>query len=114
MSIGVPLKEIKHSTLSDLSFYDEAYIQKREMIDEMMWMNGMYTMEAIKIVVSGMFAKQGQTPEKYMERPMLMEYRERNRVLTEEEKQEQIQMLFSNLTIMQGNFERTHGEKRNA
>lgn len=94
--------------------YDDAYMKKREMIDEMMWLNGMYTMEAIRIVVSGMFAKQGQAAEKYRDKPILTEYRESHRVLTEEEKQEQIQMLFSNLTIMQGNFERAHGDKQNA
>lgn len=106
----MPLKEIKHSTLSDLSLYDDAYMQKREMIDEMMWTNGMYTMQAIRVIVSGIFAKQGQIPEEYMEKPMLLQYRENNRELTEEEKQEQIQALFSNLSIMQGNFERTHGD----
>lgn len=110
MTIGVPLKEIKHSTLSDLSLYDDAYKQKREMIDEIMWMNGMYTLEAIRVVVSGIFAKQGQAAQQYRDKPIMTEYRENNRVLTEEEKQEQIQALFSNLEIMQGNFERTHGE----
>ena len=108
------LNEIKHSTLSELFFYDDAYVKKREMLDEIMWMNGMYTMDALRVVLSNAFASKGSTPAEYMKNSLLSEMREKNRVLTEEEKQEQIQILFGNLEMMQANFERTHGDKRNA
>lgn len=97
-----------------MSLYDDAYERKREIVDEMMWINGMYTIKALRVVVSEIFAKNGQSTEKYADVPILTEAREKNRVLTEEEKQEQIQILFSNLSVMQGNFERTHGDKQNA
>lgn len=89
-------------------------MQKREIIDEIMWMNGRYTMEAFEVVLANAFKKEGSPPEKYREMPLMKEYREQNRVLTEEEKQEQINILFGNLENMQKKFEAAHGDKQNA
>lgn len=93
-----------------MSYYDEAYMKKREIIDEILWMNGRYTMEAFGVILANAFKKEGSPPEKYREMPIMTEYREQHHELTEEEKQAQIQLLFGNLEIMKNNFERTHGE----
>lgn len=84
------------------------------MQDELLWLNGMYTLDAFRVVLFNAFAAKGSKPQEYRNQPITAEIKEKNRVLTEEEKQEQIQMLFSNLTMMQNNFERAHGDKQNA
>ena len=101
-------------TLVDLSYYDDAFKQKREMQDEAMWLNGFYTLEALSVVLGNFFAGKNANPREYRDKPILTEMREKNRVLTEEEKQEQIKILFGNLDIMQKSFESAHGDKQNA
>lgn len=101
-------------TLVDLSYYDDAFKQKREMQDEAMWLNGFYTLEALNVVLGNFFADKNAQKLKYRDTPILTEMREKNRVLTEEEKQEQIQILFGNLENMQKKFESVHGDKQNA
>ena len=104
------LKEIRHYTLSDLSFYDDAHEIKDEMRDMWCWFMGRYTLEAVQTVVAGALTPKGQKPPEYLKNPILKEAKEKNRVLTEEEKQQQIDYLFNTLAIMQHNFEISHGE----
>ena len=73
---------------------------------------GAYVKEAFQVVMANAFAKKGAQPVTYRESPFLKEFHEQNRVLTEEEKQEQISILFGNLEIMKNNFEASHGEKK--
>ena len=81
------------------------------MKDMWCWLNGLYNYEAFAVVLSNAFKDKGQPPAKYREKPIYEEYKEKNHVLTEEEKQDQIALLFGNLELMKNNFERTHGEK---
>lgn len=83
---------------------------KEEMRDTWTWLQGMYNHEAFAVVISNAFADKGAKPAKYREQPIMVEAKNKNRVLTEEEKQNQIDMLFGQLEVMQHNFERTHGE----
>ena len=94
--------------------YDDAYRIKRELQDEEMWVNGMYTMEAFRVVLTNAFSQKGAKPVEYRDKSLLQELKDKNRVLTEEEKQEQINLLFSSLAVMQTNFEKAHGDKHNA
>jgi len=110
LAIGVSLKEIYHSTLVELSLYDKAYELKEEINDTHSWLIGMYMYEAMTVVVSNAFASKGAKPKTYREKPILAEYKDKNRELTEEEKQEQIKTLFDNLSLMQKNFERNNGD----
>ncbi len=110
LAIGLTLGEIRHSTLSDLHYYDEAYMLRREMQDELLWLNGIYTLEAFRVVLSNAFQSKNTLPEKYRDKPIMTEIREKNRVLTEEEKEEQIKLLFGNLEMMQKNFEKNKKE----
>ena len=97
--------------MSDLNLYDDAYKIKEEINDTNNWLLGMYVHEAVAVVISNAFAGKGEAPKKYRDKPILAEYKENNRELTEEEKQSQIDALFGNLQLMQHNFELTHGEK---
>ena len=95
-----------HSTLSDLSLYDAAYELKRDMYDELFWINGMYTLEALNVVISNVLSAKGASPKSYRDKPILMEVREKTKELSQEEKQEQIDILFGNLSLMQKKFEK--------
>ena len=72
----------------------------------------MYIQEAFSVVLSNAFASKGAKPVSYRDKPILAEYKESNRELTEEEKQAQIELLFSNLSLMQKNFESNNGEQK--
>ena len=61
---------------------------KRELRDEEMWVNGMYTMEAFRVVLTNAFSQKGAKPVEYRDKSLLQEIKDKNRVLTEEEKQE--------------------------
>lgn len=111
MALGLTLDEIYHHTLSDLSMYDDASVIKDEVKDMWCWFMGKYVYEALGAALGAAFATKGQEPPKYLENPILKMSKDANRELTEEEKQQQISVLFSNLEIMKTNFELTHGEK---
>ena len=75
---------------------------------------GVYTYEAVSVAVSNMFLKKGKKPNKYRDKPILQEYDEKikeEQPLTEDEKIRQTEMLFTNLKIMQANFENNKKEK---
>lgn len=84
------------------------------MQDELLWLNGMYTLDALRVVISNAFPSKGSKTQEYRDRPITTEIKEKNRVLTEEEKLQQVKMLWNTFSVMQGNFERTHGDKQNA
>ncbi len=93
-----------------MHLYDKAYRLKLEIQDELLWINGMYTMEALRVVLSNAFQSKNNNPEQYRDKPIMTEIREKNRILTNEEKEEQIQILFGNLERMQKSFENAKKE----
>ena len=106
MAIGLSLDEIKHHTLSDLSFYDDAEVLKDKKRDMWNWYLGAYVQEAMGVVLSNAFPKKGSKPVKYREKPFLQ-----SAEMTQEERERKIKMLFAQLDVRKANFERTHGEK---
>ena len=76
--MGLSLKDIRHSTLSDLRFYDEGYKRKRKMIDEIAYFDGYYTYEAVAVAIGNAFRGKGQKPHKYRDKPILFEDSEAN------------------------------------
>lgn len=108
MAIGVPLKEIYHTTLCELSAYNEAQRLKDEVKDMWCWYMGAYVHEAMSVTLANAFSSKGSTPIKYRDKPFLKDVQTE---LTEEDIKAQRQAILSSLTVMQHNFERTHGEK---
>lgn len=70
-----------HSTLVDLRVYDDAQKLKIQMQDEMAYLSGIYTYEAISTALSNAFRKKGSKAIEYRKQPILAEQRE----LTQEE-----------------------------
>ena len=92
------MKEIKHSTLKDLRFYDDGYQKKRRMIDEVSFFDGYYTYEAVAIALSNAFRSKGQKPIEYRKKPILAEE-------TEDNIQKQREAFVAALETMKTNFE---------
>lgn len=92
------MKEIRHYTLLELRFYDEGYKNKRKMIDEISYFDGLYTYEAVEIAVCNAFRGKGQKPVEYRKKPILAE--ESNDNL-----QKQREAFVAALEIMKSNFE---------
>jgi len=93
-----------------LYLYDDAHELKEEMEDMHSWLTGLYVHEAVSVIVSNFASKKGAKPKEYRNKPLMADYRESHRELSEEEKQAQIAILFGNLDAMQRAFEQTHGE----
>lgn len=108
MAIGVPKAEILHSTLVELRPYDAAYKLRRRMEDERDYFCGIYTFEAVSTAISNAFRGKGKKAEPYRKKPILEEIEEHRRITnpTKEEKEEQINAFFAQLTSMQKAFER--------
>ena len=70
-----------HSTLYKLSFYDDAYKLKREVMDENMYLMGVYNFRAFTTALhnfSIIFDKKGQMKiENYLEKPLLQKAKEK-------------------------------------
>lgn len=64
-----------HLTLYKLSFYDTAFIQKRETMDEMLYMMGCYNFKALSVALHnfslGFNPKNVKPPMDYLEKPFL-------------------------------------------
>ncbi len=106
MAIGLSRKEFYHSTLLALREYDDAYVLRRKMQDEISYYEGYYTYIALETALANAFRKKGAKPAEYPKEPLLHNY-EQKKELTREEKKEQVGILFANLADMQRRFERS-------
>lgn len=99
------MDEIKHSTLSNLRFYDDAYKIKRRMADELSYFSGIYTYEAVAIAVGNAFRGKGSKAIDYRKKPILEEIEEQNNPLSEAELKRQRELFMAQLNVMKSNFE---------
>lgn len=95
----------------NLRVYDEAHKLKQKMIDEMNYLAGRYTYEAISVALSNAFRKKGTKPIQYREKPFLTELEEEQHLLnlTDAEKEKYTNDLFAMLGQMQERFEKNKG-----
>ena len=70
-----------HSTLYMLSFYDDAYKLKREIMDENMYLMGVYNYHALSVALHNFSAifddKNKVKPEKFLDKPFLQKAKEK-------------------------------------
>lgn len=117
LALGVGMKEIRHSTINTLKFYDEAYRLKRLMNDERDYFKGLYNYEAVAVALGNAFRGKHKKPIEYRKKPILAEWddeqkqKEFEKNLTEQQKEYYRNQLFANLTGMQEKFEQ--GKKKN-
>lgn len=103
-------EEFWHSYPCEIEPYFEAQKKRRLMEDERDYICGLYTYEAVTVSLSNAFRGKNGKIHKYREKPILVEWEENNRPLTEEELQKQREMFVERLKLMQTNFELAHQE----
>ena len=67
----------------------------------------LYFTNAIEVALHNAFRGKGKKPLEHLKEPLMKTYEDEHRELTEEEKKEQVSLLFSNLTRMQEQFEKS-------
>lgn len=94
----------------ELDSYDIAYKLKMQEQDHLMhlWW-GTYGLSAVSVAVEHCLASR-KAKSKYIEKPVLSEIQERNsnKILTEDEKQAQLDKFVMSLKIMESNFNAEH------
>lgn len=103
----MPLNEIRHSRLVGLRVYDEAYRLKKEMQDEMLYLSGIYTFEAVSIAISNAFRKHGTKAIEYRKEPILQAIKPP----TEDEIERKREEFIAKMKTLMANFKATHTEK---
>lgn len=100
MFYGASREEVLDNSPRDLWCYEDAFILKQKYDDQMAYFQGYYNYAAFGTVLSNAFREKGKKPEPYLKQPILQEIEERNRPLSEEEKQKQVDAHFHKLEIM--------------
>lgn len=87
----------------------EGYRLKRQIEDEKAWYLGGYVFEAVSIALGNAFRKKNQKAKSYFEvlDKQFLKHKEMTE-LTEEEKQQKLDLLVAGLRIKQTNFELNH------
>lgn len=115
LAIGVPYEIFWKLTPNKLPSFYKAYKLKKKIEDENMWRMGQYIMSALDSTVCNNTFWKGKNgkPSKYIEKPILQQLEERNsnKILTEDEKQAQLDKFVMSLKIMESNFKAEHENK---
>ena len=75
----------------ELEPYFEAQRIRRRIHDEEAYFQGLYTMEAISVVLGNAFRKKNTKPIEYRKQPILKEIYEKNRPISQKELEEKAQ-----------------------
>lgn len=111
--LNIPYETFWHLTPKKIKTFEKADEIKTKRRDEENWFLGKYVESAIISTVCNAYLWRGKNtkPYEYVKTPFLQRAeREKinNKPLTEEEKKEQTEMLFTRLQIMGANFNLNH------
>ena len=67
---GMTYDDYWHGDPMMASAYREAYIMKQKKENEMMWINGMYTLNAFSVVMANAFREKGKPAVEYLSKPI--------------------------------------------
>ena len=87
--------------------YDKAYELKREMYDEMMYLSGIYTYEAVSVALANAFRKHGSKAIEYRKEPILQQIKPP----TEEEIKRKRKEFVAKMNALMENFQLAKREK---
>lgn len=92
-----------------LKAYEEKAKEDFERQNIMMYIQGVYFKDALSCVIGNMFKGKNEKPIEYPSEPYrLFKNKEENRELTEEEKIEQTNQLFTRLSLLKANYDIAH------
>lgn len=104
MAIGVPYDVFWYGDYCCLKYYEDAYLQKRKIGNENMWIQGMYNYTAHATTLSNAFKKKGSKSQEYLKKPLDIFPK-----TPDEEKREVEQLrqkVISNLTALKDEWDR--------
>lgn len=70
MSYGMTYDQYWHGDPWSLKAYRDAHILTRKRKNEDMYLNGIYTLKALSVVIGNAFSKRGTPPQKYLDKPL--------------------------------------------
>lgn len=104
---GFTVDNIDWSCPADLEPYAKAYELEMQHQDSQMYMMGMYNLSATSVAVEYNLAGR-KARSKYIKKPLLQEFEEQNKPMSEEELQQQRELFVAKLQVMKTNFELNH------
>ena len=100
MFYGAGREEALEHSPRELWCYEDAFKLREKYDDRVAYYQGYYNYTAFSLTLSNAFRKKNTKPEPWLKMPILQEIEEKNRPLTEEEKQKQVDAHFRKLEIM--------------
>lgn len=91
-----------HSTIVSLKVYDDAHKLKMEMQDEMMYLSGLYTYEAVSVAIANAMRKKGSKPIEYRKEPILQSMKQP----TEEDIERKRKEFVAKMGVLMANFKK--------
>ena len=110
IAVGMTPEQFWNSYPTELTPYFKAKKIQRRMKDEEDYALYIYFTNAIETAIYNAFRGKGKKAADHLKEPLMQKYENEHRELTEEEKGEQVALLFSNLTRMQQSFENSKKE----
>lgn len=95
------------STPKELWCYDDAFEMTKREEEVRDYYLGRYMYEAVSVGLANAFRGKGKSPTDWRTKTLQEEVRAQTGTLTEDEKEAQINTLFTNLELMQAQFERS-------
>lgn len=70
MSYGMTYDQYWHGDPWSMKAYKDAYNLRNRHENEMLYINGIYILNALSVVIGNAFSKKGTPPRKYLEKPL--------------------------------------------
>lgn len=106
---GMTPEQFWHSYPKEIEPYFDALKKRRKLADEEQYALYIYISDALNTALSNAFRSKGQKAKELMKEPIMQKYEKEHRELTEDEEEEQVALLFQNLSSMQQKFEQSKG-----
>lgn len=108
LSIHVPYETAMALNPTKLEPFTEAFNNEQKMLDYHMWMMGIYVQDAVMVAVEKNLAGK-KSKAKYFEKPLMEQQEEKNGDnLTQEQKHNIVENLFTSLQIRKANWDLEH------
>ena len=91
LAVGMTADQFWNSYPVEVEPYCEAQKIRRRINDEEAWFGGLYTLEAISVVMGNAFRKKNSKPIEYRKQPILREIYEKSKPLSQKEIDEKAQ-----------------------
>ena len=112
MSVGVPYDVFWYGDYCCLKYYEEAYMNRRKIQNENMWLMGMYNYSAHSTTLANAFRGKGQQAQEYMKKPM--DCFPKTEEELEAEKEQMRRRVIENLNAVKREWDRKDGSTKDS